>query len=35
MVDAPNTGADVRVEPFPNVVGQAWGTERYVGATVP
>jgi cell wall-associated NlpC family hydrolase len=35
MVDAPHTGADVRVEPFPDVVGQSWGAERYVGATVP
>jgi cell wall-associated NlpC family hydrolase len=35
MVDAPHTGADVRVEPFPDVVGQSWGTEKYVGATVP
>jgi cell wall-associated NlpC family hydrolase len=35
MVDAPHTGADVRVEPFPDVVGQSWGTERYLGATAP
>ncbi len=35
MVDAPHTGADVRDEPFPDVVGQSWGTERFVGATVP
>jgi hypothetical protein len=35
MVDAPHTGADVRVEPFPDVVGQSWGTERYAEATVP
>ena len=35
MVDAPHTGAEVRVEPFPDVVGQNWGTEKYVGATAP
>ena len=35
MVDAPHTGADVRVEPFPDVVGQSWGGERYLGATAP
>jgi len=35
MVDAPHTGADVRVEPFPEVVGQSWGGERYLGASAP
>ncbi len=35
MVDAPHSGADVRVEPFPDVVGQSWGRERYLGATAP
>ncbi len=35
MVDAPHSGADVRVEPFPDVVGQSWGGERYLGATAP
>ena len=35
MVDAPHTGAEVRVEPFPDVVGQSWGTEWYLGATAP
>ena len=35
MVDAPHTGADIRVDPFPDVVGQSWGTERYLGATAP
>ena len=35
MVDAPHTGAEVRVEPFPDVVGQSWGGERYLGATAP
>ena len=28
-------GAEVRVEPFPDVVGQSWGTEQYFGATSP
>ncbi len=35
MVDAPHTGADVRVEPFPAVPGAAWGGLSYVGATRP
>ena len=35
MVDAPHTGADVRVEPIPTVAGAPWGAERYVGATRP
>ena len=35
MVDAPHTGADVRVEPFPSIAGAPWGTERFVGATRP
>jgi hypothetical protein len=35
MVDAPHTGADVRVESFPTVVGAAWGDEDFVGATRP
>ncbi|MGH9305018.1 MAG: NlpC/P60 family protein, partial [Acidimicrobiales bacterium] len=35
MVDAPHTGADVRVEPTPITPGSAWGTEALVGATVP
>jgi hypothetical protein len=35
MVDAPHSGAEIRVEPFPDVVGQSWSTERYVGATSP
>ena len=34
MVDAPHTGADVRVESFPTVVGSSWGTDTYLGATV-
>lgn len=35
MVDAPHTGADVRVEPFPTEIGAAWGSDVYVGATAP
>ena len=35
MVDAPHTGADVRVEPFPDAVGSTWGGEAYLGATAP
>jgi cell wall-associated NlpC family hydrolase len=35
MVDAPHTGAAVRVEPFPSVVGAPWGGDRYLGATRP
>ncbi len=35
MVDAPHTGADVRVEPFHATAGTAWGAEQYVGATRP
>ncbi len=35
MVDAPHTGADVRVEPFPSVIGAGFGDETYVGATRP
>jgi cell wall-associated NlpC family hydrolase len=35
MVDAPHSGAEVRVEPFPDVVGQSWGGERYLGASAP
>jgi cell wall-associated NlpC family hydrolase len=35
MVDAPHTGADVRVEAFSTTVGDAWGGDIYVGATQP
>jgi hypothetical protein len=35
MVDAPFTGADVRVERFPTAVGAAFGSLIYVGATRP
>jgi len=35
MVDAPYTGVDVRVEPFPDTIGAAFGSDIYVGATRP
>ena len=35
MVDAPHTGATVRVESFPEAVGAPWGDDTYVGATRP
>ena len=35
MVDAPHSGAEVRVEPFPATVGARWGDEMFVGATTP
>jgi hypothetical protein len=35
MVDAPHTGAVVRVEPFPTIPGEAWGSDIYIGATRP
>jgi cell wall-associated NlpC family hydrolase len=35
MVDAPHTGADVRVEPFPTTVDGPFGDLRYLGATAP
>ncbi len=35
MVDAPHTGADVRVEPFPSTAGVPFGSLFYVGATRP
>lgn len=35
MVDAPHTGAEVTVEPFPVVVGASWGSDLYLGATAP
>jgi cell wall-associated NlpC family hydrolase len=35
MVDAPHTGATVRLESFPRVVGSAWGGDVYLGATRP
>lgn len=35
MVDAPHTGADVRVESFPSTPGARWGGDIFVGATRP
>lgn len=35
MVDAPHSGAVVRIEAFSAVVGARWGTDLYVGATRP
>jgi cell wall-associated NlpC family hydrolase len=35
MVDAPHTGAFVRLEPFPVTVGARWGGDVYLGATRP
>jgi cell wall-associated NlpC family hydrolase len=35
MVDAPHTGAVVRLEPFPATVGARWGGDVYLGATRP
>jgi len=35
MVDAPHTGADVRVEAFPATPGAKWGSDIFVGATRP
>jgi cell wall-associated NlpC family hydrolase len=36
MVDAPHTGAVVRTEPFPDRIGDRWGsTDVYLGATRP
>ena len=35
MGDAPHTGADVRVEPFPATIGASWGAAAFVGATAP
>jgi cell wall-associated NlpC family hydrolase len=33
MVDAPHTGAEVRVEAFPTSVGASWGADTYLGGT--
>ncbi len=35
MVDAPHTGAHVRVEAFPVVPGAKWGSDIFIGATRP
>ncbi len=32
MVDAPYSGADVRVEPFPTTIGAAFGDLALMGA---
>jgi cell wall-associated NlpC family hydrolase len=34
MVDAPDSGADVRQETVPTTTGAPWGTDVYVGATM-
>jgi cell wall-associated NlpC family hydrolase len=33
MVDAPHSGAKVRVESFPTTFGASWGSDIYLGAT--
>ena len=35
MVDAPDSGSDVRIEPFPSALGASFGSDVYLGATVP
>lgn len=35
MVDAPHTGADVRIDTFTDVVGATWGNQVLLGATDP
>ena len=35
MLDAPHTGAQVRVESIPTQVGAAWGEDRVIGFTEP
>ena len=35
MIDAPYTGAQVRIEPFPTAIDAPWGTDLYLGATRP
>jgi hypothetical protein len=35
MIDAPYTGAEVRVDSFPTTPGSRWGSEVFVGATRP
>ncbi len=35
MVDAPHTGADVRIEPTPTTPGGLWGSDIVVGVTDP
>jgi cell wall-associated NlpC family hydrolase len=35
MIDAPHTGAFVRIEPTPTTPGRAFGDDLYIGATSP
>lgn len=35
MIDAPHTGADIRVEPTPTTAGSQWGNDILVGVTEP
>jgi len=35
MIDAPHTGAQVRIESFPTTVDAPWGSDLYLGATRP
>jgi hypothetical protein len=35
MIDAPHTGAFVRIEPTPTTPGAPFGSDIYVGATRP
>ena len=35
MIDAPYTGAQIRIDPFPTTPGDPFGSEIYVGATRP
>jgi cell wall-associated NlpC family hydrolase len=35
MIDTPNAGSVVRVEPFPTTIGTRRGSEIYLGATAP
>ena len=35
MIDAPHTGAAVRVEPYPATIGAAWGSDVVVGFARP
>lgn len=35
MIDAPHSGADVRIESFPTTLGASFGTDIYIGAIRP
>lgn len=35
MLDAPHTGAQVRVEPIPTQIGASWGEDKVIGFTEP